>query len=212
MVLNNSTKPIIVIEHCEKELSPWLILEYRHSSMIYNREYLLFTNVPEKYHKILSKYGRVRKESIVDLVRIQEISPENLIILDPKAERTLTHQDLVEAKYVVVGGILGDHPPRGRTWKLITSKMPRGVKAFNIGDGQYSIDGTVFYISYLLKYGNTSDYKYVDGITIKTDHGEIHLPFRYPIVNNKPLIADGLEYYLTHRKIRDDIWLELINQ
>lgn len=203
-------KPIIIIEHCEGELTPWLVLEYRSSSIIYGREYILFTNVPERYHKLLSKYGKARKERVVELIKARELLPDEIIVLDPRAKKELTYRDLVEAKYIVIGGILGDHPPKGRTWELITSKMPESVRAFNIGEGQYSIDGTIYYVNYLWEHGNTIGYKYIDGVVVKTENWEVYLPFRYPLVNNKPLLADGLEYYLVHRKIRDDIWRELV--
>lgn len=202
-------KPIIIIEHCEDGLSPWIILEYRHASIIYGRENLLFTNIPRKYHKILAKYGRVEEASIIDLVNNGVIPASQVIILDPKAREELKYTHLLEAKYVVVGGILGDYPPRGRTWEFITSKMPPTVKAFHIGEGQYSIDGTVYYVHYLWSNKSLEGYQYIDGLKIETDYGEVYLPYRYPVANGKPLLADGLEYYLKYRKIRDDIWSEL---
>lgn len=205
------SKPYIVIEHCEDELSPWLILEYRHASKIYGRDRLLFTRVPRRYHRLLSKYGEVREESIVELVSSGSISPSAVIVLDPRAAETLDYKHLLEAKYVVVGGILGDHPPRGRTWLYITSRMPSDVRAFNIGEGQYSIDGAVYYVDYLWRNKGLEGYRYVDGIVIESEHGEIYLPFRYPVVNDKPLLAEGLEYYLKYRRLRDDIWREIVD-
>jgi ribosome biogenesis SPOUT family RNA methylase Rps3 len=207
----NIKKPTTIIEHCEVDLSPWIFLEYRHASIIYGRENLLFTNTPAKYHKILSKYGGVRSESVLELIRRNEIKLEEVIVLDPRAHKTLTYQDLFGAKYVVVGGILGDHPPKGRTWDYITSRIQGNIKAFNIGEGQYSIDGAVYYVEYMWRNRDMSGFRYVDGVTLKTDQGEIYLPYRYPLVNNEPLLADGLDYYLKHRKIRDDIWLEIIS-
>jgi ribosome biogenesis SPOUT family RNA methylase Rps3 len=206
-----ASKPYIVIEHCEDELSPWLILEYRHASKIYGRDRLMFTRVPRRYHRLLSKYGEVREESIVELVSSGSINPSAVIVLDPRAAETLNYKHLLEAKYVVVGGILGDHPPRGRTWLYITSRMPSGVRAFNIGEGQYSIDGAVYYVDYLWRNKGLEGYRYVDGVVIESEHGEIYLPFRYPVVNNKPLLAEGLEYYLRYRRLRDDIWREIVD-
>ena len=206
-----ASKPYIVIEHCEDELSPWLILEYRHASKIYGRDKLVFTRVPRRYHRLLSKYGEVREESIVELVSSGSISPSAVIVLDPRAAETLDYKHLLKAKYVVVGGILGDHPPRGRTWLYITSRMPSGVRAFNIGEGQYSIDGAVYYVDYLWRNKGLEGYRYVDGVVIESEHGEIYLPFRYPVVNNKPLLAEGLEYYLKYRRLRDDIWREIVD-
>ena len=205
-------KPLIVIEHLESELRPWLLLEYRHASIIYGRSHVVFTNVPSKYASILSKYGRVIHESIVELVARGEVGAGDLVVLDPRAKSSLTYEELLKAKYVVIGGILGDHPPRGRTHSYITSRLPRGVKAFNIGDGQYSIDGAVYYVNYLWTNRGLNGYEYIDGIYVETNQGHVYLPFRYPLVNGKPLLADGLEYYLKYRKVRDDIWAEILSQ
>lgn len=203
-------KPVVVIEHCETKLSPWLLLEYRHASIVYGRDYLWFTNVPQRYHRVLSRYGRTLSESVVELLRSGVFKPEQTIVLDPKADRALAFEDLSIAEFVVIGGILGDHPPRGRTWLYITSRMPPGVRAFNIGNGQYSIDGAVYYVEYMWRNKGVEGFKYVDCVVIETDTGEVYLPFRYPVVNGKPLLADGLEYYLKYGKLRDDIWEEIV--
>ncbi|MEM1612488.1 MAG: RNA methyltransferase [Desulfurococcaceae archaeon] len=208
----STRKPMLVIEHCEPDLSPWLILEYRHASLIYGRDHVIFTNVPERYHKLLARYGKVRCESVIALVSNGEMKLEEIIVLDPRAETPLTYQDLATAKYVIVGGILGDHPPRGRTHQYITSRLPHSVKSRNIGNGQYSIDGATYYIDYLWRNKDLARFKYVDGIYIETDQGYVYLPYRYPLVNSRPLIANGLEYYLKYRKMRDDIWKEITSR
>lgn len=204
-----SKKPIVVIEHCEQELGPWLFLEYRHASLIYGKEHLLFSNVPPKYHRLLSRYGRVSVESFVEYVRSGRVDPERVVVLDPRAKEPLEYRDLVSSDYVVVGGILGDHPPRGRTREIITSRMPPGVRVRNIGEGQYSIDGSVYYVHYLWVNKGLEGFTYVDGVYVETEQGYVYLPYRYPLVNGKPLLAEGLEHYLKYRRIRDDIWREI---
>lgn len=201
-------KPFIVIEHCESEMSPWMILEYRHSSLIYGRDFTVFTNIPPKYQKLLGKYGRVLTDSVVELIERSEIPQRETIILDPLAKEKLTYSDLVSAKYVVIGGILGDNPPRGRTRELITSRL-RSVRSFNIGDAQYSIDGAVYYVHYVWENRGEDGFQYIDGVTLSFHTREIRLPFRYPIVDGKPLLAEGLEHYLRTGKIPDYIWREL---
>ncbi|MGC8982208.1 MAG: hypothetical protein ACP5KA_00405 [Desulfurococcaceae archaeon] len=202
-------KPVVIIEHCEPEFSPWLILEYRHASTIYGRDFIWFTRVPSRYHRLLAKYGKVRSESVVELVNRGELAAERVIVLDPRSHEPLSYESLASAEYVVVGGILGDHPPRGRTWVEITSKMPRGVRAFNIGEGQYSIDGAVYYVEYMWRNKGNSGFQYVDGVYVETESGYVYLPFRYPLVNGKPLLAEGLEYYLKFRKLPEHVWREI---
>lgn len=157
----------------------------------------------------MSNYGRVFEKSIVELIKEGVVEAETTIVLDPRASQTLTYDDLSSSKYVVIGGILGDNPPRGRTQLLITNRMPPGVRSFNIGDGQYSIDGAVYFISYMWHHRGLNGFTYVDGVSISTDYGEIFLPFRYPVVNGKPLLADGLEYYLKFRRLSEEIWREI---
>ncbi len=201
-------KPVIIIEHLEEEFGIWIFLEYRHASMIIGRDNIWFTNIPRRYHKMLNKYGRVYEESIVELVEKGVIPMDKLIILDPAAKKELRREE-IGGSYIVVGGILGDHPPRGRTSKLLTSRLP-GVRARNIGGGQYSIDGTVYYVYYFWRYG-LGNYRYIDGVTIKTPGGYVKLPFRYPLVDGKPLLAPGLEYYLRYGRIPEDILREVMD-
>jgi len=187
-------KPIIIIEHLEDVLGIWIFLEYRHSSLIYGKEYLWFTNVPNKYHGILERYGRVYEDSVLNMVG-KSIGVDEVLVLDLQAEEILTYNDLLRFKYIVVGGILGDHPPRGRTKEFITSRL-RNVEARNIGDGQYSIDGSIYYVNYLWLNKSMENYRFIDGLEIDTLHGSIYLPYRYPLAGDKPLIAPGLVEYL----------------
>ncbi len=207
----NSTHSIrVVIEHLEEELRPWIFLEYRHVSLIFGKENTIYTNIPNKYHRILNKYGYVYSMSIIDIIKKGIIKPYEAIILDPWAEKELTIHDLDNIKYVIIGGILGDHPPRKRTPKLLSSKLPE-VEKRNIGKGQYSIDGAAYYVYYLYKNRTMNNYEYVDGVIINTVNGYIKLPFRYPVVNGKPLLAPGLIEFLTKgrlpRKILEEIGL-----
>ncbi len=197
-------KPTIVIEHLEDEMSLWILLEYRHVGIIVGEHDMLwFTNVPRRYHRILSKYGKVHERSILNLV-----PQDKIVILDPQADKPLTYSDL-KGRYIVIGGILGDYPPRGRTRELLSSRAPRAIKR-NIGDGQYSIDGAVYYVIYLWRHKSMEGFKYIDGVKIDTPHGHILLPFRYPLVNDRPLMAPGLREYLLSRRIPDNILKELI--
>ncbi|WP_440059834.1 hypothetical protein ACSU1N_01335 [Thermogladius sp. 4427co] len=202
--------PRIVIEHLEEGLTPWLILEYRHASLIAGSNRIIFTNVPGKYRRLLAQYGTVMEESVVELVRRKVFPPDKTIILDPRAEKALEYGELSSASYVVVGGILGDHPPRGRTYQYITSKLP-GCPARNIGDKQFSIDGTVYYVMYMLRNRGVQGLEFVDGVTIETEYGSVYLPYRYPALGGRPLLAPGLEYYLKHRMLPREIAEEILN-
>ena len=202
-------RPLIIVEHLEPELSPWLLLEYRHASKITGKENIMYTNVPRIYHRILSIYGQVSEKSVLDL-----FDHEKLLILDPRASEPLTKNDLEIIDAVVIGGILGDHPPKGRTYEYLSSKARKALKR-NIGKGQYSIDGAVYVVLEVLNKGSLECIKYVDGIElskrINKEEIKVYLPFRYPIVNNRPLIAPGLKEYLLDGRLPDYIMKELSN-
>jgi ribosome biogenesis SPOUT family RNA methylase Rps3 len=182
-----------IIEVCEPFISNWLLLEIKHSSIIVGKDKLLITNVKENYVQYLSKYGNVSSSSIIDLKDLHD----KIIILDPLADLTLTPEE-ASNHMLVIGGILGDNPPRGRTFKYITSKLPN-CKARNLGKKQFSIDGAI-YIAKLINEGKKlEEIPIMENLVIKVDEfHEIILPYVYPLVNNKPLISDELIEYLKY--------------
>jgi ribosome biogenesis SPOUT family RNA methylase Rps3 len=182
-----------IIEICEPFLSNWLLLEIKHSSSIVGKDKLLITNVKENYMRHLSKYANVTTSSIIDLKGFHD----KIIILDPLADLTLTPE---EASYhiLVVGGILGDNPPQGRTFKYITSRLPR-CKARNLGKKQFSIDGAIYVAKLISEGKKLEEIPTMENLIIKVDNfHEIILPYVYPLVNNKPLISDELIEYLKY--------------
>ncbi|MEM1646553.1 MAG: hypothetical protein QXL96_12010 [Ignisphaera sp.] len=177
----------IVVEHLEPELSKWVLIEYRHAYKIAG-ESLLITGI-----KIEGLPSTER--------RFYEIfDPSRVIILDPQAKERLRKEDLQWADAIVIGGILGDHPPRGRTKEYLSDKFPQAIKR-NIGDKQFSIDGAV-YIAYqmLINDKGLEEIPYTFGILITTNYrgvtNEIYLPYAYPLVNGRPLISEELIRYL----------------
>jgi ribosome biogenesis SPOUT family RNA methylase Rps3 len=182
-----------IIEVCEPFISNWLLLEIKHSSNIVGKDKLLITNIKENYVQYLSKYGKVSSSSIINLKDLHD----KIIILDPLADLTLTPEE-ASNHMLVIGGILGDDPPRGRTFKYITSKLPN-CKARNLGKKQFSIDGAI-YIAKLINEGKKlEEIPTMENLVIKVDEfHEIILPYVYPLVNNKPLISDELIEYLKY--------------
>jgi Uncharacterized conserved protein len=135
---------VIVIEHLEPTLSPWAYLEYKHAaSMVGN---LLVTNVKDKRERAcLEPFARAVPESVGEIAERREI-----LVLDPQARIPLSPEDFKQFRYVVVGGIMGDFPPKGRTRKLLTEKL--GVEARTLGTCQFSVDGAV-YVAYRVAEG-----------------------------------------------------------
>lgn len=194
----------VVVEHLEPVLSPWLWLEYAHVSRLVGRDNILFTNVASEGERArLRALGYVSEKSVKDL-----LPEEELIVLDPQAEEELTPEDCRKHAYVVVGGIMGDHPPRGRTKLLLTSRLEKSA-ARNLGAKQLSIDGAVYVAREVcLKGRRLSGIELVEGVTLKLEGPlgsfEVVLPFAYPLVRGRPLITPGLKEYLSRRAIYDE--------
>ena len=199
-------KPKIIIEHLEPKLSRWLYIEYRHVSTIVGKDGLVFTNVKdENAFKTLSSLGTVYKESIIEL----EDSFPDLIVLDPKALYPLKPHEIEENTAIIIGGILGDHPPKGRTWRLLTSKLKK-ARPRNIGKYQFSIDGAAYIAIKVAEGLNLSGIPITVNLKIAIEEypgiiHEIMLPYAYPLVNGKPLISKELLSYLRRGIVFDEL-------
>lgn len=185
----------VVIEHLEPCISPWLYLEYQHVSRIFNRDRVIFTNVKNEEDKL-----KLKSLGIVSSKRFYELFNEDeILILDPQASQPLRKEDLNHVNAVIIGGILGDNPPKGRTKKLITSKVKRAMSR-NIGPHQYSIDGAAYVLSKIIKGKSLSEIKFIKNIEIKFKIKDIEyvvvLPFAYPLEGGKPVITPGLINFL----------------
>ena len=191
---------LFVIEHLEPEIGRWLYIEYMHSSEIVGKGKILFTNVKNRNAALLlSKLGKTQFKSFVEI-----FNPEEVVILDPQAQKLLTPEDFKGKKAVIIGGILGDHPPKGRTRKFLTTKFPKATVR-NIGRGQFSIDGAV-YVAKLVSEGKKLDEIPITmGLTVKLNkYAEIYLPYAYPLRDGKPVIHKKIIEYLRSEEIVQD--------
>ncbi len=191
----------IFIEHCEPALSKWLWLEYRHASKLAGKENIAFCNVKdERERHLLERLGEVYEESVAEL----PLDRARTVILDPEAVLPLTPSDFKVFSNVVVGGILGDHPPQGRTFPLISSKM-RGVSTRNLGRRQLSIDSSVYVALRVAEGTPLSGIPMKRRLVIKVnEYHSIMLPYAYPLVGGKPLVAPGLVRYLKYEVVEDE--------
>jgi len=170
----------LVIEHLEPCINRWILAEYTFSAELF-RSRIVFTNVKKPSHaEILSKLGRVESKSVVEWLG----NREDVVVLDPQAKEPLDASDLKEASYVVVGGIMGSHPPEGRTWRLITSRMPR-AKARNLGPEQFTIAGAVYVLKLIEEGRSLRDIAIIRGLRIERSLGRgvrhvIELPYAFP--------------------------------
>lgn len=204
-------KLTFVIEHLEPEIGKWLLFEYEHVSKIVGKNHLLFTNVKKESEKhALSKLGAVEKKNATEI-----FNPEKVVVLDPKAELPLKPQDFAGKEAVIIGGILGDHPPKGRTSQLLTRRFPRAVVR-NIGRWQFAIDGAAYMAKLVIEGSLLKTIPVMKGLTLRlNEYGEVYLPYAYPLKNGKPVISQKLVAYLCSDEIvkgEEKLFMEVKNQ
>nr|MDO8100326.1 SAM-dependent methyltransferase [Candidatus Njordarchaeota archaeon] len=193
---------LVIIEHLEPVLGKWIWLEYEHVSKMVGRENLLFTNIRNK--KEAFKLVELGKVSLKSVVHSKELARHTSIILDPQSPMPLLPKDFTGDTCLIVGGILGDHPPRGRTRLALTRKLSH-LLSRNLGPYQFSVDGAV-YVALSVASGNLlTDIPIELGAEIKISKKHVtFLPFAYPLVRGKPLMASGLRRYLRQEIFEDE--------
>lgn len=180
-----------IIEHLDKQLYKWCLIEYKHISEIVGRDNLIFTNVKEKDFAKLKNLGKFYSQ------RASELGLKNICILDPEAERTLSREDS-KFEYMLLGGILGNNPALQRTKKEFGNL---NFEKRNLGKGQMSTNTAAFVAKEILKGKELKDFKFQDTIEIEIKEGEsIILPFRYVLINEKPILPEGFVEFLKKRK------------
>ncbi|MGV8142060.1 MAG: SAM-dependent methyltransferase [Candidatus Pacearchaeota archaeon] len=186
-------EPTIIIEHLEKKMWPWCKIEYAGIASIIPKDNLWFTNITEEGN-FLSKFAKVSKESVT------KIKLEDACILDPNAKKELNPKETKKFKYFIVGGILGDYPPKKRTKEELTDKI-RGIPARNLGKKQFSTDNAVYVLKQIIDGTPLEKMKFQNKLTIKINSIEsIDLPYYYPLVNGKPRISKALLKYIQNKK------------
>jgi len=183
---------LFVIEHLEPKLSEWIHIEYSHAAQIVGRKRLLITNVKKKgeFRKLVKIAGVERKRAC-ELFKQRE-----LIVLDPRARKKLSPTEMPGRRVIVIGGILGEEPPLGRTKELLTRTLHR-ASARNIGKGQFAIDGATYVAKQVSEGKSLEEIPVQHGLEIQIS--EVHstfLPYTFPFVRGKPLISRELIAYL----------------
>ena len=184
---------IFIIEHLEPKLYDWCIIEYKHISRIVGKSNIWFTNIKGKDSKKLKKYGKVFNMSV------KSLNLKNACILDPESPIELTPNIANQLQYFILGGILGDYPPKKRTEQEL-SKFMTNVRKFNIGKEQMSTDNAVYTVKKIIQGKKMNELKFQDNAEIKINNIlTTQLPYRYNIVNKKLLISPELIKFIKNR-------------
>ena len=185
-----------IIEHLENDLYSWCLIEYKHISKIVGKDHLIITNVKKRYVDSLKKFCRAETKSVLDL------KLKNACLLDPKAKKVLTPKGAKNFDYFIFGGILGDYPEQGRTRKYLTSRL-NNAEVRSLGVKQMPTDNAVMVVKLITEGRKLSSIRFQDNIKIKTGNGkfneEVILPFRYVVVNRRPLVSNELIGYLKEK-------------
>ena len=181
-----------VIEHFGR-LYKWSLIEYKHISNLVPKKNLIFTNIktPEAKKK-LAGLGTVYKKSF------EHLNLKDCCILDPSANKPLTPPRAKKFSYLIFGGILGQHPRKGRTAIVGEGlKIPRR----NLGKKQMATDNAVYVAKRIVEGVPIEKIKVQDGLKLKLNERlEVILPYRYVIVNSKPLISKELMQHIKKTK------------
>jgi len=184
---------IYIIEHLEPSVWKWCLIEYQHISNIVGKENLWITNLKHGC-KALEPYAKLFKESVRSMSLIKKC------VLDMETDKELTPAEAASFNYFIFGGILGDDPPKFRTKKELTQFIGDAAVR-HIGPKQMSTDNAVFTVHAIEHGKRLSDLQFQDGIDIPLREGEdMEMPYRYNVVDGKPLVSPALIAYLKRRK------------
>jgi ribosome biogenesis SPOUT family RNA methylase Rps3 len=182
---------LVIVEHLERCISPWLLSEYSYVVEIFGRD-ALFTNVrSRRAREILEDLGaRVEERGVVELVRSGAILRP--LVLDPKAPQELRPIDIYNFDAVIIGGIMGEHPPRGRTFREIVAKLPSNTVSRNLGRYQLTIAGAAYVLRKVAEGRELGqlDIRFGLRFTVKLGNYEveIELPYAFPYEDGRPVL------------------------
>lgn len=186
--------PTYIIEHLEPKLWNWCLIEYKHISRLVGKQNLWISNL-KKGSTERQKYAKIIKKSVT------ELHLSKVCVLDPDATKTLTPADAKQFDYFIFGGILGNDPPQKRTAPELTTKFKSAIETRNIGQKQMSTDNAVAVVQEMVKGKKFEELRFQDGIEIDLKEGEsIIFPYRYLLVDGRPLVSKELVEYLKRKK------------
>lgn len=181
---------LYLIEHLEPRVYPWCKLEYAHISSVVGADNLVIFNTKSQE---LKKIAHTEPKSI-HKTHIAYVDP---CVLDPEAPETLTPELASKHQCFIFGGILGDYPPRKRTQEEVKLPYPR----YNLGKEQMSTDTAVIVTHKIINGTPLSQMKFQEGVDVEINDSEsIHLPYKYLLVEGKPLLPKGLVEMLKKKK------------
>jgi ribosome biogenesis SPOUT family RNA methylase Rps3 len=183
---------VVVVDNMEVRASRWVVEEYVESSRVAESNGIKFYVTGLVTPELEALLARRGVEVIWDSRSL--CNRPDSILLDLWAEKTLDPLEVWGARCFIIGGIMGDHPPKGRT-RLLYEKYPYAAKR-NLGPLQFSVDGTVKMLAKVLKGMRVEevDIVYPVSLEVKGYLGTVtvELPYAYPAESGRPMIAESI--------------------
>ncbi|MEM2005811.1 MAG: hypothetical protein QW705_07575 [Zestosphaera sp.] len=181
----------VVIDNWETCPSPWLLAEYRYVAELFG-ESLVIANVRGRaMSQALEDVAETTALDLTEFIRSESMREENVVILDPLAEKELRPEEVRRADAVVIGGIMGDYPPKGRTWELISGRHPHAILR-NLGREQLTIAGSAYMLKKISEGLSLGDIDVRFGLTVElkilNSEVTVYLPYAFPYEGGVPVL------------------------
>jgi len=196
---------LFAVEVLEPLISKWMYIELTQASRIVGRSRLWIFNVKRQCEAEMLASIATKVEHVSITSRLEDLQRQfsNIILLDPSAHEPLQPTDFTTKTMVIIGGIMGDHPPRHRTRTQLAEKLGKNYLSRNLGRGQFTIDGAI-YVANKISLGTPLEAVRVkEGIVLRKDEVEVYLPYAYPIENDRVVISEEEIKYILE-ELEDD--------
>ncbi len=204
--LTSIRPPLIVIEHMEEKVTRWLIIEYVEAfkRALEKGLYTLITGASTQLSAVLTSLGVPN----TPLHSWELGCPQPSIVLDMRAEKVLEPYEARGSHCILVGGIMGDHPPRGRGYLLLHNHP--GYTMRSLGDEQMSVHTAVYVASLIASGTGLEDIHlvYPARLFLNTPFGDIEVELPYAYVKDssgEPLVPEELKELLRRGIMWDEI-------
>jgi len=200
-------EPVIVVEHMEGGGSRWLVEEYVEAFESVNGLGLRFVVSGVRDHVL----GAVLSRRGVPWVweHAWELGCRDpVIVLDMRAPRVLEPWEARAASCLVVGGIMGDHPPRGRGMLLVWG-FP-GASVRSLGEMQMSVHTASVVAAMIARRRRLVDIGLVGPgrFTIRGPLGEIEVELPYAYLagrDGSPVVPERIRRVLERGVMWDEV-------
>jgi ribosome biogenesis SPOUT family RNA methylase Rps3 len=200
---------VIVVEHLEEGISRWMLEEYKEAVRVAG---------DRGYRVVIAGVAREDLASLLESMGVEALTGGgeilydrvDAIVLDPWAPKPLEPWEAERACCFIIGGIMGDHPPKGRT-RILSWRYMNAAKR-NLGPYQLSIDGAVK-VALMVASGlrlSEIDIALEPTLHLKTPLGEVEvqLPYAYPLrPDGRPWIAEGVVRLLASGIMWEEEWM-----